>query len=153
MADKIVVMHDGIVEQMGAPLELYDKPKNLFVATFIGSPGMNLIKGTAKSNGSLNIEAGGSKLPVTGAHKVQDGQPVVYGIRPEHLDLSNEGLPATVAVVEPTGSETQVFLRLGESEIVAVFHERHHFEPGQTVHLRPRPEHAHLFDGTSGMRV
>ena len=153
MADKIVVMHDGIVEQIGAPLELYDKPNNLFVATFIGSPGMNLIKGTAKANGSLNVEAGGTKLPLVGNHKVEDGQPVVYGIRPEHLQLADEGMPATVAVVEPTGSETQVFLRLGESEIVAVFHERHDFRPGQTVHLKPRPEHAHLFDGASGDRV
>ena len=151
MADKIVVMHDGIVEQIGAPLDLYDKPQNLFVATFIGSPGMNLIKGTAKAGG--NIEAGGTNLQAAGSHTVQDGQPVVYGIRPEHLELANEGLPATVAVVEPTGSETHVFLRLGESEIVAVFRERHNFEPGQTVHLRPRPEHAHLFDGASGDRV
>src|SRR5687767_2631507 len=88
MADRIVVMNEGVVEQIGTPLELYDRPGNLFVATFIGSPGMNLIKGTAKANGSLNIEAGGSKLPVVGAHKVQDGQPVVYGIRPEHIDLT-----------------------------------------------------------------
>jgi multiple sugar transport system ATP-binding protein len=154
MADRIVVMNEGVVEQIGTPLDLYDRPGNLFVAAFIGSPGMNLIKGTAKANGSLNIEAGGSKLPVVGSHKVQDGQPVIYGIRPEHIDLTgSEGLPATVAVVEPTGSETQVFLRLGESEIVAVFRERHQFQPGQTVHLKPRPEHAHLFDGASGARV
>jgi multiple sugar transport system ATP-binding protein len=151
MADKIVVLHDGIVEQIGAPLELYDSPKNLFVATFIGSPGMNLIKGTANADG--HIDVGPSKLAVAGKHAVENGQPVVYGIRPEHLELASEGLPATVAVVEPTGSETQVFLRLGESEIVAVFHERHAFEPGQTVHLKPRPEHVHLFDGASGMRV
>ena len=152
MADKIVVMHDGIVEQMGAPLELYDKPANLFVATFIGSPGMNLIKGTAKAGGSINV-AGGSSLPVAGDHKVQDGQPIVYGIRPEHLELSSDGLPATVAVVEPTGSETQVMLRMAESDIVAVFRERHDFQPGQTVHLRPRPEYAHIFDDASGARV
>jgi multiple sugar transport system ATP-binding protein len=151
MADKIVVMHDGIVEQVGAPLELYDSPKNLFVATFIGSPGMNLIKGTANSDGRVDV--GASKLSLAGNHTVTDGQPVVYGIRPEHLEIADEGLPATVAVVEPTGSETQVFLRLGESEIVAVFRERHKFEPGQTVHLRPRAEHAHLFDGASGIRV
>jgi len=151
MADKIVVMHDGIVEQIGEPLELYDSPRNLFVATFIGSPGMNLIKGTAKSGGT--VDAAGTSLKIAGAHEAQDGQPVVYGIRPEHLELADEGLPATIAVVEPTGSETQVFLRLGESEIVAVFHDRHDFKPGQTVHLRPRPEHAHLFDGASGMRV
>jgi multiple sugar transport system ATP-binding protein len=151
MADKIVVMHDGIVEQIGAPLDLYDRPNNLFVATFIGSPGMNLIKGTAKSGGTIDV--GGAKLNIGGTHQAQDGQPVVYGIRPEHLDLADDGLPATVAVVEPTGSETQVFLRLGESEIVAVFHDRHDFKPGQTIHLKPRPEHAHLFDSSSGARV
>ena len=154
LADKIVVMHDGIVEQIGSPLELYDTPRNLFVATFIGSPGMNLIKGTAQSNGSVNIDtAGAAALPVAGSHSVQDGQPVVYGIRPEHLELADEGLPATIAVIEPTGSETQVFLRLGDNDIVAVFRERHDFRPGQTVHLRPRPEYAHIFDGASGSRV
>jgi multiple sugar transport system ATP-binding protein len=151
MADKIVVLNAGNIEQIGSPLELYDQPRNLFVATFIGSPGMNLIRGTAKAGG--DVEAGGTRLPVAGSFKVTDGQPVVYGIRPEHIELADEGLPATVAVVEPTGSETQVFLRLGESEIVAVFRERHAFQPGQTLHLRPRPEHAHLFDGASGSRV
>jgi multiple sugar transport system ATP-binding protein len=151
MADRIVVMNEGVVEQIGTPLELYDQPNNLFVATFIGSPGMNLIKGTAKAGG--NVDAAGTSLQLAGTHTVQEGQPVVYGIRPEHLDLASDGFPAQVAVVEPTGHETQVFLRLGESEIVAVFNERHKFEPGQTVHLKPRPEHAHLFDGASGARV
>ena len=151
MADKIVVMHDGIVEQVGTPLELYDSPKNLFVAAFIGSPGMNLIKGTAKSGGT--VDAGGANLIMPGQHNVSDGQPIVYGIRPEHLELSDEGMAATVAVVEPTGAETHVLMRVGESEITAVFRDRHNFKPGQTVHLKPRPEHAHLFDSSSGSRV
>ncbi|MDP1730953.1 MAG: sn-glycerol-3-phosphate ABC transporter ATP-binding protein UgpC [Devosia sp.] len=153
MADKIVVMQDGLVEQIGAPLDLYDRPQNLFVASFIGSPGMNLIKGTAKVNGGLSVAAEGYELPIGGQHEVADGQPVVYGIRPEHLELASEGFPATIAVVEPTGAETHVFLRLGESEIVAVFRERHQFEPGQTVHLRPRADQAHLFDSVSGKRI
>ena len=151
MADKIVVMHDGIVEQIGTPLELYDSPKNLFVAAFIGSPGMNLIKGTAKSGGT--VDAGGANLVMPGKHDVSDGQPIVYGIRPEHLDLADDGMAATVAVVEPTGAETHVLMRIGESEITAVFRDRHNFKPGQTVHLKPRPEHAHLFDSSSGSRV
>jgi len=151
MADKIVVMHDGIVEQVGAPLDLYDRPANLFVATFIGSPGMNLIKGTAQSSG--NIDVAGAKIAVAGDHKVQDGQPIVYGIRPEHLELADEGMEATIAVVEPTGSETHVMLRMNNSDITAVFRERHDFQPGQTVHLRPRPEFAHIFDDASGARV
>jgi multiple sugar transport system ATP-binding protein len=151
MADRIVVMHDGLIEQIGTPLELYDSPKNLFVAGFIGSPAMNFLKGQAKSNGTIEVE--GSRLSVAGAHQVSDGQPVVYGIRPEHLELANDGFPAKVAVIEPTGSETMVVLRLGETELVALFRERHNFTPGQTVHLRPRADLAHLFDQESGRRV
>ncbi|HVZ00946.1 MAG TPA: sn-glycerol-3-phosphate ABC transporter ATP-binding protein UgpC [Dongiaceae bacterium] len=151
MADRIVVMHDGLIEQIGTPLELYDSPRNLFVAGFIGSPAMNFLKGQAKSNGTIEVE--GSPLPVAGSHQVAEGQPVVYGIRPEHLELANDGFPAKVAVVEPTGSETMVVVRLGETELTAVFRERHNFTPGQTVHLRPRPDQAHLFDQESGRRV
>jgi multiple sugar transport system ATP-binding protein len=151
MADRIVVMHDGIIEQIGTPLELYDSPRNLFVAGFIGSPAMNFLKGAAKGDGSIEID--GTRLPVAGKHTIADGQPVVYGIRPEHLELANDGFPAKIAVVEPTGSETMVVVRMGETEVVALFRERHQFAPGQTVHLRPRVEQVHLFDSQSGQRV
>jgi multiple sugar transport system ATP-binding protein len=151
MADRIVVMHDGIIEQIGTPLELYDSPRNLFVAGFIGSPAMNFLKGAAKGDGSIDV--GGTRLPVAGKHSVADGQPVVYGIRPEHLELANDGFPAKIAVIEPTGSETMVVVRMGEEEVVALFRERHQFAPGQTVHLRPRIEQVHLFDSQSGQRV
>jgi multiple sugar transport system ATP-binding protein len=151
MADRIVVMHDGLIEQIGTPLELYDSPKNLFVAGFIGSPAMNFLKGQANANGTIEVE--GSRLSVAGSHQVSDGQPVVYGIRPEHLELANDGFPAKIAVIEPTGSETMVVVRVGETELVALFRERHNFAPGQTVHLRPRPDQAHLFDQESGRRV
>jgi multiple sugar transport system ATP-binding protein len=144
-------MHDGIIEQIGTPLELYDSPRNLFVAGFIGSPAMNFLKGAAKGDGS--IEVGGTRLPVAGKHSVADGQPLVYGIRPEHLELANDGFPAKVAVVEPTGSETMVVVRVGEEEVVALFRERHQFAPGQMVHLRPRVDQVHLFDSASGQRV
>jgi len=153
MADRIVVMHDGLIEQVGTPLELYDNPKNLFVASFIGSPAMNLIKGSARVNGGLAFEAQGSRLPLVGKHEARDGQPVIYGIRPEHLELSDDGFPAKITVIEPTGSETMVVLRMGEAEIVALFRERHEFKPGQTVHLRPRQDQVHLFDGASGERI
>jgi len=153
MADRIVVMHDGLIEQIGTPLELYDSPRNLFVAGFIGSPAMNFLRGAAKSSGGLSIDVEGAHLPIAGNHTVSDGQPVVYGIRPEHLELSNDGFPAKVAVVEPTGSETMVVVRLGETEVVALFRERHNFAPGQTVHLRPRVDQVHLFDSQSGQRV
>ncbi|MGN6549718.1 MAG: ABC transporter ATP-binding protein [Pararhizobium sp.] len=153
MADQIVVMQGGIIEQIGTPLELYDTPRNLFVAGFIGSPGMNLIRGNARTNGALRVVAGETELPVPGGSSVREGQSLVYGIRPEHLELAEDGIPARVNVVEPTGSETMVFLSLGSDDIVALFRERHDFQPGQTVRLRPNPRHVHLFDGDTGQRI
>src|SRR5215471_3294168 len=114
MADKIVVMHDGIVEQMGSPLELYDKPDNQFVAGFIGSPAMNFLKGKVKANGSAGFDGpNGVKLPLARAPANSDGRPAVYGVRPEHFTIAHDGAEAEVQVVEPTGSELQVAAKLG----------------------------------------
>jgi multiple sugar transport system ATP-binding protein len=151
MADQIVVMHDGRVEQIGSPLALYDHPANRFVAGFIGSPAMNFIEGRL-ADGHVEA-ANGARLPVPVATKAGGGQQVVYGIRPEHLDIADDGFDAEVIVVEPTGSETQLFARLGQQELVGVFRERHDFQPGQRVRLRPRGEFAHLFDPASGRRL
>src|SRR6187397_716177 len=134
MADKIVVMHDGIVEQMGTPLELYDKPENQFVAGFIGSPAMNFLKGKVKSNGSASFEGpNGIQLPLASAPANSEGQPAVYGVRPEHFTIADDGAEAEIIVVEPTGSETQVFAKLGGEQVVAVFRERHQFNPGDKI--------------------
>src|SRR5206468_6883342 len=85
LADRIVVMHDGLVEQIGAPLELYDRPQNLFVAGFIGSPAMNFLAGQIRSNGVPQFEStNGVRLPLSAAPTGSDGRPVIYGIRPEH---------------------------------------------------------------------
>jgi multiple sugar transport system ATP-binding protein len=151
MADQIVVMHDGRVEQIGSPLELYDRPANRFVAGFIGSPAMNFIDGR-QQDGAL-VAANGARLPIAGAQAANDGRTMVYGIRPEHLDLADDGFEAEVVVIEPTGSETQLFARLGEQEIVAIFRERHEFAPGQKIRLKPRAPVAHLFDASSGQRI
>ncbi len=150
MADKIVVMQAGRIEQVGAPLELFDRPANIFVAGFIGSPSMNLLKAKVQ-NGGVDME--GVRLRIPAAVRVAEGQDVIYGVRPEHFDLAMEGIPATIKVVEPTGSETMVFLRFGESEIVALFRERHNFKPGDTLTLRPRTELVHLFDPLTGKRI
>ena len=147
MADKIVVMNAGRIEQVGSPLELYDRPRNLFVAEFIGSPSMNLIPGVI---GDGAVAANGYRLTASGG---TEGQKVVYGIRPEHLELDETGFAARVRVIEPTGAETMVYLEFGGTEIVAVFRDRHAFAPGQTVHLRPMAEKAHLFDAASGLRI
>jgi multiple sugar transport system ATP-binding protein len=151
MADQIVVMHDGRVEQIGSPLELYDRPANRFVAGFIGSPAMNFIDGR-QQDGAL-VAGNGARLPIAGAQAANDGRAMVYGIRPEHLDLADDGFEAEVVVIEPTGSETQLFARLGEQEIVAIFRERHEFAPGQKIRLKPRAPVAHLFDASSGQRI
>jgi multiple sugar transport system ATP-binding protein len=156
MADKIVVMHDGNVEQIGSPLELYDRPANLFVAGFIGSPAMNFLRGTYRRDGAgaSVILAGGARVeaPVTAA---LDGSAVVYGVRPEHLSIAEDGrgLQGKVAVVEPTGADTHVVVRAGDLEILALFRERHAFEPGQDIALRPAVGQAHLFDEGGGKRI
>jgi multiple sugar transport system ATP-binding protein len=153
MADRIVVMHDGVAEQIGTPLDLYDRPRNLFVAGFIGSPAMNFLQGTVRSNGQLQFEAaGGVRLPLAAAPGASDGRPAIYGVRPESFDIAEDGPPARVQVVEPTGSELQVVAKLGEQEIIAVFHERHSFKPGDTIRLRPNPRLVHLFDKATGQR-
>src|ERR1700742_2291422 len=105
MADKIVVMHDGLVEQIGAPLDLYDRPDNLFVAGFIGSPAMNFLNGTIRANGRLEFEgASGVRLPLA-APAAWNGRAVTCGIRPEHFALAEDGAAAEIQVIEPTGAE------------------------------------------------
>jgi multiple sugar transport system ATP-binding protein len=154
MADKIVVMHDGRVEQIGAPLELYDRPDNLFVAGFIGSPAMNFLRGSVRLNGAAAfLGPQGVELPLATAPAGSDGRPVIYGVRPEHFALADDGAEAEVHVVEPTGSELQVVAKLGGEEIIAVFRDRHQFTPGQKIRLRPDARLVHLFDETTGERL
>ncbi|SEB16139.1 ABC transporter ATP-binding protein [Variovorax sp. YR216] len=153
MADKIVVLHDGVVEQVGAPLDLYDRPANLFVAGFIGSPAMNLLKGKVEREGFVVEGSGGLTLPFSNAQKATPGLPAVYGIRPEHFVLDDAGFPITVEVVEPTGSETQVMAQIGGQAICAVFRERITAGPGEVIHITAQREHAHLFDAATEQRI
>ena len=131
MADKIVVMNAGKVEQIGSPLDLYDNPVNLFVAGFIGSPAMNFIP------------------------EKRDGREVLVGIRPEHLSVASDGTPgalsAEVVVVEPTGADTLIFCKVKGSDVTAVVRERHDFRPGERVPLKP--QQTYLFDPSSGARL
>jgi len=154
MADKIVVMHDGLVEQIGPPLDLYDHPANLFVAGFIGSPAMNFLKGTIRANGHAVFDGpAGVRLPLSLTSSGLDGRAAVYGIRPEHFAIADDGVEADIQVVEPTGSETQVVARLGNEEIIAVFRERHRFNPGDKIRLKPDPKLVHLFDASTGKKI
>jgi multiple sugar transport system ATP-binding protein len=154
MADKIVVMHDGIVEQMGSPLELYDHPDNQFVAGFIGSPAMNFLDGKLTGGDRPCVEtADGSRLPLAASRTGLEGKPVVYGIRPEHLEFADDGVEAEVAVVEPTGSETQIVARIGTQDIIAVIRDRRPVKPGDKIRLRPIASSAHVFDKETGKRL
>ena len=151
MADKIVVMQGGRIEQVGAPLDLYDRPANTFVAGFIGSPAMNLLAGTVRG-GAVALDSG-ARLPLPPGLEVAEGREVTYGIRPEHLTVGAEGIAGTVAVVEPTGSETHVVLRVGGREVVAMFRDRVAFRPGDALTFAPDAEKVHLFDKASGARL
>ncbi len=159
MADQIVVMRDGRVEQAGAPLELYDNPANTFVATFIGSPAMNVLSGNVVANGagkSFETVAGARFPLLDGLAGTPEGG-VICGVRPEHFVLTGdddrEALAMVVSVVEPTGAEVLVIGRNGEQEFQVVFRERHAFKPGQEIHLRPDPAKLLLFDPDSGQRI
>ena len=155
MADRIVVMHDGIVEQMGEPLELYDRPRNVFVAGFIGSPAMNFVKGSLKADAGKAefVAEGGLRFPVANLPGTAAGQAVTFGVRPEHLVITPDGIPVEVVVVEPTGSETQVNVRSGQHEFVCLFRDRLLPKPGETIRVSPLPEHVHLFDAETGRRL
>jgi multiple sugar transport system ATP-binding protein len=151
MADRIVVMHDGVIEQIGSPLELYDRPANLFVAGFIGSPAMNLIEG--KMDGGAFVATDGTRVMLPNAPIGSAGKPVTMGVRPEHFALDPAGLPAEVLTVEPTGSETQVVARFAGQEIMGAFRERITTQPGQILKVTPQPGMVHLFDTQSGQRI
>ncbi len=155
MADKIVVLRDGVVEQIGRPLDLYDRPANLFVAGFIGSPAMNILDGQIVQNGSgVGFALSDNvTLPLPNHAGLKPGRKVHYGIRPEHFMLSDSGLRAEVVLTEPTGSETQVFMRLGNHEILGVFRERVQVQRGDTLGIAIQPDAMHVFDGESQKRI
>ena len=156
MADRIVVMHDGRVEQIGEPLELYDHPNNLFVAQFIGSPAMNIVNGTLRrANGAAYVETdGGVRWPLDGGPG-QDGQAVTYGIRPEHLTLTTggSGVPGEIIVVEPTGAETELLIQVGDAQITLRTHGRPAVDHDQKVGLVVDPANVHVFDQATGARL
>ncbi|MBE0530553.1 MAG: sn-glycerol-3-phosphate ABC transporter ATP-binding protein UgpC [Rhodospirillales bacterium] len=157
MADRIVVMSDGNVEQIGAPLALYDHPDNVFVAGFLGSPAMNFFKGTLRrTGGEAWVEgADGLRLPLAQNAPGQEGRPVVYGIRPEHLKVGGDGgfFECRVIVVETTGSGTQVVAETPAGRITAAFDGRYPVRPGESLRLHPQLANVHLFDATTTLRM
>jgi multiple sugar transport system ATP-binding protein len=150
------VVNEGRVEQFGAPLELYDRPANLFVAQFIGSPAMNIVAGALERTGDSSwVKALGQRWPVESSGGA-DGQTVKYGIRPEHIGLAGQGgggIAAEVIVVEPMGAETELVVRVADVSLTVVMHGRANLRPGDSLALSPEAGHAHVFDSATGRRI
>ena len=153
MADIIVILRDGNIEQSGRPLDVYDHPANLFVAEFIGSPAMNLLHGVAELNGAeaaIRLQ-NGVALPLPLTAKVEAGQNIIFGIRPEHLKIIPGGvLKAEVQVLEPTGPEIHIFAQAAGKEVCVITSERVAIGHGTTIELSPVRERSHVFDAVTG---
>ena len=158
MADRIVVMNAGRIEQVGSPLELYDRPANRFVAGFLGSPSMSFIPGVIEhGEGSARLRTpDGTCLPV-GRTGAAPGQAAEIGIRPEHFRFAAEGdpenFPFIAAVLEPTGAETLLFGAVAGVAVRCVFRERIDVPPGSTLRLAVDRRHVHVFDPATGLRL
>lgn len=155
MADKIVVMNQGHIEQVGTPLDLYNQPCNLFVAGFIGSPSMNFIDGTITNAHATSITLDDAlTLPIGPDSSWTPGQRVTYGIRPEHVTIDRAaGILAEVRLVEPMGSETQLMVSLGRHPLTVLVRDQISLRVGQRIHVSPIAERAMLFDATSTHRL
>jgi len=155
MADRIVVMRAGNIEQVGTPLEIYDTPANSFVGSFIGSPSMNLIDGVIVANGAgASLKDGDGTLWPLPEHAVPHiGRSVQLGIRPEHISLQTGGIAAIISSVEPTGAETHVQMQVGGKTIVAVLRDRPGIAIGDTVAIAITDERSQLFDLQTGLHL
>ena len=158
MADRIVVMNGGNVEQIGAPLDIYDRPNNLFVAGFIGSPAMNFLPAKTELQAGSPIVRfpTGEWIPLPSDTKVNEGREIICGLRPEHLNLCADegpGLELKIHVIEPTGADTLVFSEYAGTEFCCVFNERITLKPEDRIRLIPDTQHIHLFDRNSEQRL
>jgi multiple sugar transport system ATP-binding protein len=150
LADRIVAMHGGVVQQVGSPLELYDRPANLFVAGFIGSPGMNFFEGHRQSGGVRLADGMVLEMPVPAV--VADGEAITVGIRPEHVELSAKGIRANVELIEPTGFGIILHLSLNGLAFKVFTSDRAYLAPGQQVAVGFPERHLHFFDA-AGNRI
>lgn len=163
LGDRIVVMKDGIIQQVGTPLEVYNTPNNLFVAGFVGTPPMNFIKGTIVAESEvMYFSCGGSRVRLLPAQAamVSDsvGNDVTMGVRPEAMSLSAEGrfsgvenvLPVTVSVVEPLGEKMDLHASMGDTNVVARVDADPSMAQDQDVKLYLDMRKVHVFDTASG---
>jgi sn-glycerol 3-phosphate transport system ATP-binding protein len=159
LGDRVVVMKDGIVQQVGEPLELYNRPANRFVAGFIGSPAMNFIAGkVADSRQSIDLAGVGIQinLPLNGPTAAAPGTPVSVGIRPEHLVPYASGpLEFEIELAEPLGADTLLHGRFGAARDLVTIRQPGHVlaKPGEKRRFNVDAKHIHLFEQQSGKRI
>ncbi|MAB72980.1 MAG: hypothetical protein CMJ54_10800 [Planctomycetaceae bacterium] len=155
LGDRVVVMKDGLILQVGPPLEVYRKPSNLFVATFIGAPAMNLVEGRISPDGGSFEGAEGLKLALgPGEAGIEPGRPVTLGVRPQHLEPSADGIELSARICEPLGDETDVMLDgPGGLDFTARLRLDEVPPAGTPMRLAPKPGTLHLFDTESGERL
>jgi multiple sugar transport system ATP-binding protein len=159
LGHRVAVLRDGLLHQCDAPRVLYDRPANVFVAGFIGSPAMNLVKVPLGANGSVSL--GGVEVALPGAVRAVASAAgwadIVVGVRPESVELAGEGIPAEVQVVEDVGADAFVFCAAQidgvETKLVARTGAKRAPERGARVKLRPLAGEAHLFNPVSGDRI
>jgi multiple sugar transport system ATP-binding protein len=162
LGQRIVVLNGGVIQQIDTPMNLYDRPANLFVAGFLGSPAMNLLRGTLHRDGGWKLampqgELGLGELPQDGALERWQGSEVVVGVRPEDLlprpSAEGAALSAQLEVVEPVGNEVFLNLRHADLALVARTPPRELPAPGSTLHFGFAPERLHFFDAADGTRI
>lgn len=151
MADRIVIMKDGYIQQVGTPAEVYHKPANTFVAGFIGAPSMNMLPGTAEG-GKVMLAAGPIVDP---GRKLEDGRKVLIGVRPEDLQPGGEDvlIEGKVVLSEPLGHETLLYVQTASGEIIAKGDGRTPPKVGETVKLSSKTENLHVFDEATGEAI
>jgi multiple sugar transport system ATP-binding protein len=155
MADRIVVLKDGRIEQIGSAMELYDSPANVFVAEFIGSPAMNLLPARLVTRGleQSGVIGGDIAVDMPGRVSAAEGHEIIVGIRPEHLRLgSSGGLPGKVTLIEPTGAQTQIVSEIAGRSVTALLNDRVRLGVGDGIRLVPAGP-IHTFDAQSGRRL
>ncbi len=156
MADRIMVMESGHVQQIGTPLEIYRRPANQFVGTFFGQPTMNIISGRVEDGGARRIVADHFEADLSPEFTPSSaiGKRVNLGVRSENMIIGEKGASGEVKLIEPLGDETLVFFSCGSDDLlVAKVSADREFRPGDAVRFSFRPEGIHFFDPDSGMRV
>lgn len=155
LAQRVLVMNKGVAEQIGTPVEVYERPASRFVASFIGSPAMNLLEGRINAQGT-HFDADGFSLPLGARHLALAGRVVTLGIRPEHIALSSQaagGVPLNVQTLEMLGADNLAHGRFGEQKVIVRLAHQHRPAAGSTLWLHLPPEHLHFFDGETGIRL